>query len=91
VVGDTDSSLAFYRDALGLGVAGDGEITLKGGRVEQGNFDTYQLLRITEAPVIEVHIVQSPEPPGGMGEPGDFGHRTGGHECDLRCDWQTLA
>ena len=47
-----------------------GEITLKGGRVEQGNFDTYQLLRIDEAPVIEVHIVQSSEPPGGMGEPG---------------------
>jgi isoquinoline 1-oxidoreductase subunit beta len=69
-VGDTDSSLAFYRDALGLEVAGDGEITLKGGRVEQGNFDTYQLLRINEAPVIEVHIVQSSEPPGGMGEPG---------------------
>ena len=47
-----------------------GEITLKDGRVEQGNFDTYQLLRIDEAPVIEVHIVQSSEPPGGMGEPG---------------------
>ena len=41
-----------------------------GGRVEQGNFDTYQLLRINETPVIEVHIVQSSEPPGGMGEPG---------------------
>ena len=40
------------------------------GRVEQGNFDTYQLLRINETPVIEVHIVQSSEPPGGMGEPG---------------------
>jgi hypothetical protein len=41
-----------------------------GGRVEQGNFDTYQLLRINETPVIEVHIVPSSEPPGGMGEPG---------------------
>lgn len=41
-----------------------------GGRVEQGNFDTYQLLRINETLVIEVHIVQSSEPPGGMGEPG---------------------
>jgi isoquinoline 1-oxidoreductase subunit beta len=47
-----------------------GEITLKNGRVEQANFDTYQMLRIDEAPVIEVHIVKSPEPPGGMGEAG---------------------
>ena len=55
---------------FGITAALYGEITLKGGRVEQGNFDTYQILRINEAPVIEVHIVQSSEPPGGMGEPG---------------------
>jgi isoquinoline 1-oxidoreductase beta subunit len=47
-----------------------GEITLKEGRVEQTNFDTYQMLRINEAPAIEVHIVKSQEPPGGMGEIG---------------------
>jgi len=47
-----------------------GEITLKNGRVEQGNFDTYQMLRMNEAPAIEVHIVKSAEPPGGMGETG---------------------
>ena len=46
-----------------------GEITLKGGRVEQGNFDTYQLLRIDETGH-RGHIVQSSEPPGGIGEPG---------------------
>ena len=34
------------------------------------NFDTYQMLRIDEAPAIEVHIVRNSEPPGGMGEAG---------------------
>jgi isoquinoline 1-oxidoreductase subunit beta len=38
--------------------------------VQQTNFDTYQMLRMNEAPAIEVHIVQSFEPPGGMGETG---------------------
>jgi isoquinoline 1-oxidoreductase beta subunit len=47
-----------------------GEITLKDGRVEQTNFDTYQILRMNEAPAIEVHIVKSLESPGGMGETG---------------------
>lgn len=47
-----------------------GEITLKDGRVEQTNFDTYQILRMNEAPAIDVHIVQNAEPPGGMGEAG---------------------
>jgi len=47
-----------------------GEITLRNGRVEQTNFDTYQVLRMDEAPIIEVHIVHSSEPPGGMGETG---------------------
>ena len=47
-----------------------GEITLKNGRVEQSNFDSYQVMRINEAPAIEVHIIKSAEPPGGMGECG---------------------
>jgi len=47
-----------------------GEITLKSGRVEQTNFDTYQMLRMNETPSIEIHIVKSTEPPGGMGETG---------------------
>jgi isoquinoline 1-oxidoreductase subunit beta len=55
---------------FGISAALYGKITLKGGRVEQSNFDSYQVLRIDEAPVIEVHIVQSSEPPGGMGEAG---------------------
>ena len=55
---------------FGITAALYGAITLKDGRVEQANFDTYQMLRINEAPAIEVYIVQSSETPGGMGEPG---------------------
>jgi isoquinoline 1-oxidoreductase beta subunit len=55
---------------FGVTAALYGEITLKNGRVEQTNFDTYQILRMNEAPAIEVHIVQSSESPGGMGEAG---------------------
>jgi isoquinoline 1-oxidoreductase beta subunit len=50
-----------------------GEITLTNGRVEQTNFDTYQMIRMNEAPAIEVHVVKSSEPPGGMGETGTSG------------------
>jgi isoquinoline 1-oxidoreductase beta subunit len=55
---------------FGITAALYGNITLKDGRVEQTNFDTYQVLRMNEAPAIEVHIVQNFEPPGGMGECG---------------------
>jgi isoquinoline 1-oxidoreductase beta subunit len=55
---------------FGITAALFGEITLKGGRIEQTNFDTYQMLRIDQAPAIEVHIVRSSEPPGGIGETG---------------------
>ena len=54
----------------GLTTALFGEITLKDGRVEQSNFDNYRALRINEIPAIDVHIVNSDEAPGGMGEPG---------------------
>ena len=55
---------------FGITAALYGEITLKDGRVEQTNFDSYQILRMNEAPAIEIHIVQSSASPGGMGEPG---------------------
>jgi isoquinoline 1-oxidoreductase subunit beta len=55
---------------FGISAALYGAITLKGGRVEQTNFDTYQVVRMNEAPAIEVHIVENREPPGGMGECG---------------------
>jgi isoquinoline 1-oxidoreductase beta subunit len=55
---------------FGISAALFGEITLKNGRVEQTNFHTCRVLRMNEAPAIEVHIVQNTEPPGGLGEPG---------------------
>jgi len=55
---------------FGITAALYGQITLKNGRVEQSNFDNYQMLRINEAPVVEVHIIKSTEAPGGIGEPG---------------------
>jgi isoquinoline 1-oxidoreductase beta subunit len=54
----------------GLSAALYDQITLKDGRVEQSNFHDYRAPRINEIPVIEVHVVQSSEAPGGMGEPG---------------------
>jgi isoquinoline 1-oxidoreductase beta subunit len=47
-----------------------GKITFAGGRVEQGNFNDYRILRIDEMPTIEVHVVPSTENSGGIGEPG---------------------
>jgi isoquinoline 1-oxidoreductase subunit beta len=55
---------------FGITAALYGNITIKNGRVEQTNFDTYEILRMNEAPVVDVHIVQSRESPGGMGEAG---------------------
>ena len=55
---------------FGITAALYGQITLKDGRVEQSNFDSYQILRMDEVPAIDVHIVESTEPPGGMGETG---------------------
>ena len=55
---------------FGLSAALHGAITLKAGRVEQDNFDGYPIARMNETPRIEVHIVPSSEPPGGVGEPG---------------------
>jgi len=55
---------------FGLTAALYGEITIKDGRVQQSNFTDYRMLRISQTPDIEVHIVKSGEAPGGIGEPG---------------------
>lgn len=54
----------------GLTAALYGEITVKNGRIQQGNFNNYKMLRMGETPKIEVHILPSSEPHGGVGEPG---------------------
>jgi len=54
----------------GLTAALYGEITFENGRVQQSNFHDYPILRINEAPHIEVAIMNSGQPMGGAGEPG---------------------
>ncbi|MES2292531.1 MAG: xanthine dehydrogenase family protein molybdopterin-binding subunit [Pseudomonadota bacterium] len=55
---------------FGLTAALFGEITIANGRVQQSNFHDYRVLRINEVPDIEVHLVNSGEAPGGIGETG---------------------
>ena len=54
--------------AFGLAAALKGGITIDRGRVQQGNFNNYDVLRIDEMPHVEVHIVASSAPSGGIGE-----------------------
>jgi isoquinoline 1-oxidoreductase beta subunit len=53
---------------FGLTAALKGGITIDKGRVQQGNFDKYDALRIDEMPQVEVHILNTPNAPGGIGE-----------------------
>lgn len=55
---------------FGLSAALYGDVTVERGRIQQSNFHDYRVLRIHEAPPVDVHIVQSNAPPGGVGEPG---------------------
>jgi CO/xanthine dehydrogenase Mo-binding subunit len=55
---------------FGLSAAMYSGLTIKGGAIEQSNFNDYRNLRINEAPVVEVHRVINAEPPGGLGEVG---------------------
>ncbi|MGB5733998.1 MAG: molybdopterin cofactor-binding domain-containing protein, partial [Thiohalocapsa sp.] len=65
VVAQMESGIVF-----GLTATLKSAISIDNGRVQQGNFDDFPLLRMSETPVIEVHIVPSEESPGGVGEPG---------------------
>jgi isoquinoline 1-oxidoreductase beta subunit len=53
---------------FGLSAALTGEITISKGRVAQNNFYDYTVLRMPDAPAIEIHIVPSNQSPSGIGE-----------------------
>jgi isoquinoline 1-oxidoreductase beta subunit len=65
VAQQTQSSVIY-----GLSAALYGEIAIRGGEVEAGNFDGYPMLRMAKTPLIEVPILPSGEAPGGVGERG---------------------
>jgi isoquinoline 1-oxidoreductase beta subunit len=52
----------------GLNAALNGEITVDSGRVRESNFHQYRMLRIDEAPIVDVHFVRSSAAPTGLGE-----------------------
>jgi isoquinoline 1-oxidoreductase beta subunit len=54
----------------GLSAATHDAITIRGGRVEQANFNDYEMPRIGETPKTEVHVIASTDEPTGIGEPG---------------------
>ncbi|WP_116809603.1 xanthine dehydrogenase family protein molybdopterin-binding subunit [Steroidobacter cummioxidans] len=65
VIAQIESGVVF-----GLSAALWNEVTFDKGRVQQNNFTDYRVMRINEAPTIEVHLVKSNDAPGGIGEPG---------------------
>jgi len=65
VVAQIESAIIY-----GLTAALFGEITIDRGRVVQQNFDDYRMLSLAETPQIEVQLVRSDAPPGGVGEAG---------------------
>jgi isoquinoline 1-oxidoreductase beta subunit len=65
IVAQMQSAIIF-----GLSAALRGEITIAAGKAQQSNFNDYPVVRMNEAPAIDVHIIASDEKPGGVGEPG---------------------
>jgi len=72
IVVNPDTVMAQLQGGLifGLTAALYGEITIDKGRVQQSNFNNYRMLRIDQVPNIEVHLIESGEAPGGIGETG---------------------
>jgi isoquinoline 1-oxidoreductase beta subunit len=67
-----DTVVAQLQGALvfGLTAALYGSITIEKGRIQQSNFHDYRMLRINQVPAIDVHLIESGEQPGGIGEAG---------------------
>jgi len=55
---------------FGLGAILKSKLTLDKGAIVEGNFDTYEVLRMEDMPQVEVHILPSTNKPSGVGEPG---------------------
>jgi isoquinoline 1-oxidoreductase subunit beta len=72
IVVNPDTVVAQMQGGLIFGITAAlyGNITIDKGRVQQSNFNDYRMLRINEAPPIEVHLISSGEAPGGIGETG---------------------
>jgi isoquinoline 1-oxidoreductase beta subunit len=80
VISAVDTGIAVNPDTImaqlqgglifGLTAALYGEVTIDKGRVQQSNFNDYRMLRIDQVPNIEVHVINSGEDPGGIGETG---------------------
>ncbi len=72
IIINPDTVRAQIQSAVIFGISGAlyGQATLKDGRIEQSNFHDVRVVRLNEAPSIEIHIVPSLEAPGGMGESG---------------------
>lgn len=64
VVSQVEGSVIF-----GLTAALWGEITVDRGAVQQGNFDTYRMMRMHECPPMDIRVLEGPHEPGGVGEP----------------------
>ncbi len=72
IVVNPDTVMAQLQGGLifGLTAALYGEITVENGRVQQGNFHDYRMLRMDQVPNISVHLIRNGEAPGGIGETG---------------------
>ena len=72
IVVNPDTVEAQVQSAIVYGLTATlyGEITIDRGRVQQSNFHDYRMLKLAEMPEVEVHLIESGEAPGGIGEWG---------------------
>jgi isoquinoline 1-oxidoreductase subunit beta len=67
---DTVEAQVMGAAIMGLSVALQEKVTIKDGRTVEQNFHQQPVLTMVDAPPVDVHIIDSTEPPGGVGEPG---------------------